>query len=329
MSMWPVRMSVGGDRLTVCPPRGDTSIRVGDNAAEHSMAKRAFVSEVACALRLSDRAAETLIGQSQSIVADLPLTRAALRSGAMSYKHAQSMVDHCAGLPPEQRSAVEGATVHRAASTTTSQFERRVRIARESLAPESSIERAKRAVERRTVDLSPERDGMAWISALLPAVDALAIFDRLTGAARSFQNDGDPRTLPQLRADILRSCLLDDDAIVLAGHPVTGGSGEIRRFRGIRPHVLITVPVLTLLGRRTADSGVESASRRVRTNRPRDRPSVDLRGTVSRPDPDRPGDRSGSLGWPRSVSNTRRAPIVVAHSRWPLPISRLRSQHRL
>jgi Domain of unknown function (DUF222) len=100
---------------------------------------------------------------------------------------------------------------------------------------------------------------MAWISALLPAVDALAIFDRLTGAAKSFQNDGDPRTMPQLRADILRSCLLDDDAIVLAGHSVTGGSGEIRRFRGIRPQVLITLPVLTLLGRRTADIGVESA----------------------------------------------------------------------
>jgi len=212
------------------------------------MARRAFVSELACAMHVSDRVAESVIGQSQAIVQFLPRTRAALLAGELTWRQAQSMVDHTSPLTDEQRAAVEAATVHHGSRMTAAEFDRRVRTTRERLAPEAMTERVERAVTRRTVDLSSERDGMAWVSALLPAADAHAIYARLTGAAKSFQNDGDGRTLPQLRADILRSCLLDDDALDLAGEVVFGGSGESRRYRGIRPQILVTVPVMTLLG---------------------------------------------------------------------------------
>ena len=42
-------------------------------------------------MRIRERTAETLLVQSQSLVEDLPATRAALHEGLISYRHAQAM----------------------------------------------------------------------------------------------------------------------------------------------------------------------------------------------------------------------------------------------
>jgi hypothetical protein len=94
---------------------------------------------------------------------------------------------------------------------------------------------------------------MAWLSAYLPAVDALGAFNRISELAANLQHPTDPndptdpnnpnnpnnpgevRTLTQLRADVFRDLLID-------GQP----SDEAH---GISAKVFVTVPVLTLLGR--------------------------------------------------------------------------------
>jgi len=76
---------------------------------------------------------------------------------------------------------------------------------------------------------------MAVLSAYLPAVVAHGIYNRITDLATAQQSPAEERTLTQLRADLFAELLLD-------GRLDSGGD------RGIRPRVLVTVPVLTLLG---------------------------------------------------------------------------------
>jgi len=208
-----------------------------------SMRWRSLRAEVACALRIPERTAENQLATAHSLTHSLPSTLVALKTGEISYRHAQAMVDCVAGLDADATAALETAALPFARTLTVAKFERRLRILRERTNPESIVERRERAVTDREVVFEPARDGMAWLSAYLPAADALAAFHRLTelaGCLRAIDktsSDSIPtRTLAQARADALRDLLID-------GEPALEGP------RGIRPTVYVTVPALTLLGR--------------------------------------------------------------------------------
>jgi hypothetical protein len=118
---------------------------------------------------------------------------------------------------------------------------------------------------------------MAWLHQYLPAVQATAIFHRLTDIAVAVQGPDEPRTLAQLRADASVDLMLDDDArAALTAATVTNAddSSEDRAIEageaaphaasapaqsiagiadrvslgGIKPQVAVTIPVMTLLG---------------------------------------------------------------------------------
>lgn len=210
-----------------------------ESAAPEGLSKemqfRSFRAELACALRIPERTAENLMATSRSLISDLPDTLTALLGGRISYRHAQVMVDNTLLLEPEVRAGIERAALPYAERLTVSKFERKVRTLRERSAPEAMAERHERAILNREVQLSAERDGMAWLSALLPAVDAVAGFNRLTQIAKALKHPAEERTITQLRADVFRDLLLD-------GEPALEGP------TGIRPRVYVTVPVMALLG---------------------------------------------------------------------------------
>lgn len=123
----------------------------------------------------------------------------------------------------------------------------RARSERERCHPESIDQRVEKSRADRQVLLEPAHDGMAWLSAFLPAERATAIYERVTSVAlgikRTAQGDEDePRTLAQLRADVLSDLLVD-------GVVDATGCGA-----GVRATVRVTVPVERLLG--VARSGV-------------------------------------------------------------------------
>lgn len=179
----------------------------------------------------------------------------------------------------------ERQALRHAESTSPGRFRQRARRLRERLEPLTRERRCAERVAERGVWVEPARDGMAYLTAYLPAADAWAAYNRISnianqlartdrhddsirgGAAsdsttnetpsveavgatsdaftrppRSAPTDpplSDDRTLPQRRADVLRDLLFD-------GAMPASGTGT-----GIRPTVLVTVPVLTLLGRNT------------------------------------------------------------------------------
>ncbi|HEV7566778.1 MAG TPA: DUF222 domain-containing protein, partial [Microbacteriaceae bacterium] len=94
-------------------------------AAGQGMQWRALRAELAAALKIPERTAETQLVVSESLVHDLPGTLVALTAGEISYRHAQIMVDHTAGLDGETRAALESTSLPYARNLTAAKFERK------------------------------------------------------------------------------------------------------------------------------------------------------------------------------------------------------------
>ena len=121
-----------------------------------------------------------------------------------------------------------------------SRFRHKARTWRERHHPDSIETRHTKSALDRRLEYAPDRDGMAWLSAYLPADQAAGIWNRTTTAARALQGPDEDRTLTQLRADTVATWLLGN-----TGDP----AGEIGNgVPSPRAQVLITVPVMSLLG---------------------------------------------------------------------------------
>ena len=210
---------------------------------EHTAQEMAVVAEVACVLTVGERSAAALLAESRELTTALPLTLAALEDGSISWQHARVMVDETANLDPAGAAALEAhfldpETVNPAqgcppGEMVPSRFRTKARTWRERHHPESiEVRHARSALDRR-VEYAPDRDGMAWLSAYLPADQAAGIWDRITSTARALQAPSESRTLTQLRADIAATLLL-------------GGTAEDIPVPSAK--VLVTVPVLALMG---------------------------------------------------------------------------------
>ncbi len=77
---------------------------------------------------------------------------------------------------------------------------------------------------------------MAYLGLNIPAVEAVAIEGRAAAIAAALKKAGDPRTLAQLKGDVLCDLLIN-------GAPSTPGA-----VQGIIARITLTVPVLGLLG---------------------------------------------------------------------------------
>lgn len=173
------------------------------------VAHRELISELSCILRIPERTAGSLLETSRALINDLPATHAALRAGEVSYRHSQVMVDHASSLPIESIPAFEAAVLPAARRVTVSKFDRTARMQRERQHPESITVRAARSRADRAVTCDAGRDGMAWLTAFLPADIAMAAYARLTDIAMSLDTAEESRSLSQRRADVLSDLLID------------------------------------------------------------------------------------------------------------------------
>ena len=248
-------------------------------------ARRVVAAELACALKIPERTAQTLLADSDALINRLPATFTSLALGHISWRHAHLMVEQSFTLPVALLAEFETLVLPFAETHTAAQFKRKARTVRERMHPESIDARHEVAVEMRSVDVEPAADGMALLTALLPAATAHAIFDRLDRAASRAHDAGDLRTVCQLRADAFAGALLGVGVVgggssaipaqkathvAVRGsnvYPIHGPDGALVSITGtdlidttptapdldailasIRPQVQVTVPVLALVG---------------------------------------------------------------------------------
>ncbi|KRE71059.1 endonuclease [Arthrobacter sp. Soil762] len=221
----------------------------------------AVAAEIACVLTIGPRAASALLSESHELTTRLPLTLSALQGGTISWQHARAMVDETAGLDPAGAAALEAhfldpnapnpdapnpARGCPAGEMPASRFRHNARIWRERHHTESIEKRHAKGVLGRRVEYMPDKDGMAWLSAYLPADQAAAIWNRTTALARGLQGPDENRNLTQLRADTFATALLGGGNGRSLGHG--GDAGNPGKVPTPRAEVLVTVPVFSLLG---------------------------------------------------------------------------------
>ena len=240
-------------------------------ADSEELAHRAIRAELACALRVSERQAERWSAESRTLARALPATLSALSSGAVSRRSAALVAEVSWSLGTADGDGVVLSPVELA--MRTAEFDRlaadlacrvpehrlrgRLVALRDRLHAVPAAQRHGAAAEDRFVSVAPAADGMAWLTAFLPAVEAYAIHERLTRIAAVIRTDDvpvdpsvladdyvpaadepvelDETSLARMRADLLADALL--------------GLSRMRRFDTIRPTVVVTVPALTLLDR--------------------------------------------------------------------------------
>ncbi|MEH0109857.1 DUF222 domain-containing protein [Tersicoccus sp. MR15.9] len=276
----------------------DADDRPGLARAERmAVGERSGIAEVACALHVSEGAVHALVTRAETLTGCLPRTSTALRAGAISATAGMLIADAAREYAEELPSASDEATVdcltmaieatesgllHAAiCGRTKAELEARARRLRERCHPSSFTERERAARAERYVRISTDRDGMARLSALLPAAVAYRIDGRLSALARTVQAaiaagdesqgasiDAEPvgdvvpdvPTIGQLRADVLAALAAgfphpdgDREAARRAGRDTSPGAAVASAAAGWDgvdpvPRVLLTVPAETLLG---------------------------------------------------------------------------------
>jgi len=216
------------------------------------LAKRAVAAEIATATRANDRTVQRQMGQAVELLDRFPATFAAFAQGRISLAHARVIQD--AGAPLDDPSVLaryEAAVVACAEKQALGRLRRLAAREVEKAQSEPLPSRHERAVADRHVRVTPLPNGMAELTAVLPATVAYGIHDRLTQMARAHAaaSSTDPagpgpgagveRTVDQLRADLLSELLL-------CGAPTAHDTPD-GLLAAITARVDVTVPVLTLI----------------------------------------------------------------------------------
>ncbi len=194
--------------------------------------------EVGCALDLAPATARARVVLAGDL-ARLPVTRLALTAGVIDLPKARLVVEELRPLTDGQACEVEARIVPGAAGGTRAQLAGRLRRAVLAVDPAAAQARQERARAGRRVEVFPLSDGMAGLTYLDAADRVQALFLWLTGRAQAATGHAstDPRTLDQVRADVLAD---------LGEHGLAAEDLPVRHGR--RPQIQVAVAVTTLLG---------------------------------------------------------------------------------
>lgn len=255
-------------------PAGFDPLTWDARAAE--LAERSVAAEIGTATRTSDRTIQRQMAESMDLVVRFPETLRALGEGRISLAHTRVIRDAAADLDDDGvRARYEAHVVAQAENAAPQRLKRFAVREAEKVRPEALERRFERARAERRVWVSPLPDGMAELTAVLPAAVAHGIHGRLTDMARDrtdhcrdVGSHGAPaqasagpgsspaqvRTLDQLRADLLADMLL------------TGGPQRVADPEGhlaaIRARVDVTIPVELLPSSEESEGSPRASERR-------------------------------------------------------------------
>jgi hypothetical protein len=219
------------------------------SGAKQDLAYRSLRAELATAFALSEHQVEVQMDLAHRLSHQYAATLAALERGEIGYAHTRVIAD--AGVvigpgdapdPARRRANYEREVLAVAKRETPNRLRPIARRIAEQWAERPLEERHREAVLERRVVVVEAEDGMADLIARLPAVEAYAIHDRLSGIARAAERGervirtGAPaaRSRDQLRADAFADLLLSADERTL----FAGSTAE-----AVQARVQVIVPI--------------------------------------------------------------------------------------
>ena len=188
----------------------DASIRAvrADREVPAAQRGRGIANQVALARRDSPFRGGRHLGMATALVHEMPCTLALLERGLLSEWRATILVRETACLTREDRTALdyllcaEPATLDGLGDQAVCA---KVRAAAAEVDAEAVVRRARKAVSDRRVTSRPAPDTMAYVSALLPVAQGVAVHATLARDADSILAAGHERTRSQIMADLLVS----------------------------------------------------------------------------------------------------------------------------
>ena len=161
--------------------------------------------QVALARRESPSRGSRHLTTALALVRQMPHTLAALESGVLSEWRAELVVRETAMLTTDQRTDVDtelattlGDELGRLGDR---ELVRRVQALAYRVDAASVVARSRAAESQRRVSIRPAPDTMAYVTALLPVAQGVAVHAALTVAAATARAAGDERTKGQVMAD--------------------------------------------------------------------------------------------------------------------------------
>lgn len=154
-------------------PRGWSVATVREH--RRSLAIRSAAADIGLRAHLSDNQVRNRAHRAHVLQTRCPRTWVGCLEGDVSEQNMTIAADVANSLPadaPSTWAALDDAVAEPAATMVPGRFRLRARSARERVHHESLRERHARAAEKRCLDVSPEFDGMATLTALLPATNA-------------------------------------------------------------------------------------------------------------------------------------------------------------
>lgn len=161
-------------------------------------------NEVTVALRVPLGQAQGEVHRARRLASHLPETQRLYDDGQITARHVAKIVAGTAHLGRDKCGQVEALVLPDAPRLSVHEFARRVRRAVARVHPRDLADRHREAAQQADVDLQTDDDGMAWLTARMPLVDALVVYDAVNAFARQAKAAGDPRPLGVLRAKALR-----------------------------------------------------------------------------------------------------------------------------
>ena len=220
--------------------RADAVARADATAAWQVDGAATPTAWVRSALGLGTGAAHELVRTARALHRQLPETAAALASGEVSWAHVTTLARHALATPARTAATTapggEQLLLDVARVATVDELGRALRAWAHAVDESGFTADEATVYEQRQVTLAQTLDGVWYLNGLLPPAAGAALATVLDAHVASALATGDPRTPAQLRADALT-----DLARLAADADATPGAS-----RG-RPHLLIHVPVATLL----------------------------------------------------------------------------------
>jgi hypothetical protein len=172
------------------------------------LAQDVAASEIRAALAWTRRAADAQLDLARDLVERHPRVWQALYAGRIDLARARVVVDQTSHLDQETARRVAEVALERAGGETTGQLRARIRRLVIAVDPDSARERYEtRLVDRRVVIEATDAGTANLLGLDLPPADANAALRRINRMARSAKTAEDPRTIDQIRADILLDLL--------------------------------------------------------------------------------------------------------------------------
>lgn len=176
---------------------------VGERARRETspLAHRSLVAQVTGELVVTGTEASEVVVRGESGV-DHPTVIDALTAGRIDVKKAHTLLRSAAQLTAEERAEAIARYLPQAPFRTWLWL--RSKLLAFAKSRHGATETARIAAQRRNVQLDPAENDMGWLSAYLPAADAVAVWNVIDDMAHQVQRTaGEDRDLGQLRADCL------------------------------------------------------------------------------------------------------------------------------